>query len=72
MARIDKIKEFIGFLKAVFITGIVIMSSLIAFLYKQPIADNLIVLIALVVDLVVIVLLFRKIIKEINALEEIE
>ena len=55
-----------------FITGIVIMSSLIAFLYKQPIADNLIVLIALVVDLVVIVLLFRKIIKEINALEEIE
>ena len=59
-------------MKAVFITGIVIMSSLIAFLYKQPIADNLIVLIALVVDLVVIVLLFRKIIKEINALEEIE
>ena len=72
MAKIDKIKEFIGFLKAVFITAVVIMSSLIAYLYKQPIEKNWIVLIALLVDLVVIVLLFRKIIKEINALEEIE
>ena len=72
MAKIDKIKEFIGFLKAVFITAVVIMSSLIAYLYKQPLAGNWIVLVALVIDLVVIVLLFKKIIKEINTLEEIE
>ena len=36
MAKIDEVKEFIGFLKAVFITTIVIMSSLVAYLYKQP------------------------------------
>ena len=40
MAKIDKIKEFIGFLKAVFITAIVIMSSLIAYLYNKTIEEK--------------------------------
>jgi len=71
MAKIDKIKEFIGFLKAVFITAIVIMSSLIAYLYNKTIEDNYLVLFALIVDLVIIVLLLKKIIKEINRLEEL-
>jgi len=71
MAKIDKIKEFIGFLKAVFITAIVIMSSLVAYLYKQPLTDNFIAIGALVVDLIVVVLLFKKILNEINALEEL-
>ncbi len=71
MAKIDKIKEFIGFLKAVFITSIVILSSLIAYLYDRPVQDNFLVLMAIVVDIVVIIFLFKKIIKEINALEEL-
>ena len=48
------------------------MSSLIAYLYKQPIQGNLIVLVALVINIGVVILLFKKIMKEINALEEIE
>ncbi len=71
MAKIDKIKEFIGFLKAVFITSIVILSSLIAYLYDRSITENILVLIAICVDIVVIAILFKKIIKEINALEEL-
>jgi len=72
MAKVDKVKEFIGFLKAIFITSIVIMSSLIAYLYKQTIEDNYIVLLALMINFVVIVLLFKKIMREINLLEELE
>ena len=71
MAKIDKIKEFIGFLKAVFITSVIIMSSLIAYLYNKTLEDNYSVLFAIVIDLIVIVLLFKKIIKEINLLEEL-
>ncbi len=51
MAKIDEIKEFIGFLKALFITTIVIMSSL--------------------VDILVILLLFGKILKEIKSLRDL-
>jgi len=61
MARVDEVKEFIGFLKAVFITAIVIMSSLVAYLYKQPIDNNITVLIALVLDIVVIIGLYKRI-----------
>ena len=71
MAKIDKVKEFIGFLKAVFITAIVIMSSLIAYLYNKNIHDNYLVVVALMIDFIVIVLLFKKIIKEINLLEDL-
>ncbi len=71
MAKIDKIKEFIGFLKAVFITAIIIMSSLIAYLYDKDIEDNYLVVISLIVDLVIVILLLKKIIKEINSLEDL-
>ena len=71
MAKIDKVKEFIGFLKAVFITAVVIMSSLIAYLYNKNINDNYLVVVALIIDFIVIVLLFKKIIKEINLLEDL-
>jgi len=71
MAKIDKVKEFIGFLKAIFITSIVIMSSLIAYLYDKKIEDNYLVVVALLIDFVIIVLLFKKIIKEINQLEDL-
>lgn len=71
MAKIDKIKEFIGFLKAVFIVAIAVMSSLIAYLYNRNIEDNYLVVFALFVDFIIIVLLLKKIIKEINSLEDL-
>ena len=71
MAKIDKVKEFIGFLKAMFITSIVIMSSLIAYLYQKKIEENYLVVAAILINFIVIVLLFKKIIKEINLLEEL-
>ena len=72
MARVDEVKEFIGFLKAVFITAIVIMSSLVAYLYKQPIDNNITVLIALVLDIVVIIGLYKRILKEIKSLRNLK
>ena len=71
MAKIDKVKEFIGFLKAIFITSIVIMSSLITYLYDKKIEDNYLVVVALLIDFIIVVLLFKKIIKEINLLEDL-
>ena len=71
MAKIDKVKEFIGFLKAVFIITVVIMSSLIAYLYNKNINDNYLVVVVLIIDFIIIVLLFKKIIKEINLLEDL-
>jgi len=70
MAKIDRVKEFIGFLKAVFITAIVIMSSLIAYLYNKTLDGNYLVLIALSIDFIIIILLLKKILKEINLLED--
>ena len=71
MPKIDKVKEYIGFLKAIFITSIVVLSSLVAFLYKECISDNYVVLLAILFDIIFIVLLFKKIMKEINALEDL-
>ena len=61
MAKLDEVKEFIGFLKAVFITAIVIMSSLVAYLYKQPVDNNILVLIVLLLDIIVIIGLYKRI-----------
>jgi Na+/alanine symporter len=71
LAKLDKIKEFIGFLKAIFITSIVIMSSLISYLYNKNIEDNYFVVAFLIINLIVIILLFKKIIQEINLLEDL-
>ena len=71
MAKIDEVKELIGFLKAIFITSIVIMSSLIAYLYKKPIESNYLVLIALVIDIIFMLILLRKILKEIASLKDL-
>ena len=71
MAKIDETKEFIGFLKAVFITAIVIMSSLVAYLYKEPVENNVAVLIALVFDIIVIIGLYKRILKEIKSLKDL-
>jgi hypothetical protein len=71
MAKLDEIKEFIGFLKAVFITAIVIMSSLVAYLYQKPLEDNYIVLAAICIDAIMISLLLKKILKEIKSLKDL-
>jgi hypothetical protein len=71
MAKLDKVKEFIGFLKAVFITAIVVFSSLIAYLYNKPISGNYIVLFAIMINVIFIIFLFKKIMKEINLLEDL-
>ena len=51
-------------MKAIFITSIAIMSSLISYLYDKKIKDNYLVAVALLINFVIIVLLFKKIIKE--------
>ena len=71
MSKIDEVKELIGFLKAIFITSIVIMSSLIAYLYKKPIESNYLALAALVIDIVFMIVLLKKILKEINSLKDL-
>ena len=71
MAKMDETKEFIGFLKAVFITAIVIMSSLVAYLYKEPVDNNVSVLIALLFDIIIIISLYKRILKEIKSLKDL-
>jgi len=75
MAKIDETKEFIGFLKAVFITLIVIDTSLIAWvfknfeielLFKLYIVNCLIFLVSFA-----IAYLFIKILKEIKKLKDL-
>ena len=71
MAKLDEIKELIGFLKAVFIMSIVIMSSLIAYLYEKQISDNYLVLAVLFVDIIFMIVLLKKILKEIKSLKDL-
>ena len=61
----------IGFLKAVFITSIVIMSSLVAYLYKEPVENNVLVILALIVDIIIIISLYKRILKEIKSLKDL-
>jgi len=71
MAKIDTIKEKINLLKAIFISNLIAIFSLVAYLYKQTLEDNFLVLIALFVMLFVNVLLYARINKMINELENL-
>jgi hypothetical protein len=73
MAKIDKEKEYINFLKAIFLTFIAIDSSLIAYLFNHShlTIKTMIVLIVIFIFSVTIVLLFKHIMKRINELEEL-
>ena len=71
MAKIDEIKELIGFLKAIFIMSIVIMTSLIAYLYERQISDNYLVLSVLFIDILFTLALLKKILKEIKSLKDL-
>ena len=73
MAKIDKEKEYVNFLKAIFLTFIAIDSSLIAYLFNHShlTIKTAIVLIIIFIFSVVIILLFKHIMKKINELEEL-
>ena len=75
MPKIDEVKEFIGFMKAIFIMLIVIDTSLIAWIFKNFENESMgrlyiVVFIVLVVSIVV-ALLFDKILKEIKHLKDL-
>lgn len=76
MAKIDEIKEFIGFLKAIFITLIVIDTSLIAWVFKnfesEVIWKLYVVLLLVLFISLATSLIFKKILKEIKRLKDIE
>ncbi len=74
MAKIDEIKEFIGFLKAIFITAIIIDTSLIAWVFKNFAEEEsfklYIVNVLIIFSSIIIALLFVKILKEIKRLKD--
>jgi uncharacterized membrane protein AbrB (regulator of aidB expression) len=75
MAKLDEVKEFIGFLKVVFVTLIAIDTSLIAWIFKNHvISDKLSVYIVFGIILlvtIIICLLFIYILKNIKKLKDL-
>jgi len=73
MAKLDRAKELIGFLKAIFILAVAINSSLVALLFNHPDLNlySILVIIGIVITLLVIILLFKYILKKIVELEDI-
>ena len=75
MAKIDEVKEFIGFLKAIFITLIAIETSLISYIFTsfEKLANWKLILINAIILIIAIVIMviFFKIIKEIKKLKDL-
>jgi len=75
MAKIDEVKEFIGFLKAIFITLIVIDTSLIAYVFRNFSVEIpfklLMVNVLITIATFGIAFLFLKILKEIRRLKDL-
>jgi len=75
MPKIDEVKEFIGFLKAIFILMIVIDTSLIAWIFKNFENESLgrlyIVVFIIFILCLVIAMLFSKILEEIKRLKDL-
>ena len=75
MAKLDEVKEYIGFLKAIFITLFIVNTSLIAWIFKNydSVANlKLYVVLGLVIFLCIIIYtLFLKILKKIKSLKDI-
>ncbi len=76
MAKIDKIKELIGFLKAIFITLIIIDTSLIAWEFKNYLEVQnwklYVVLFLIIVLSLAIAKLFLIILEKITSLEDVQ
>ncbi len=75
MPKIDEVKEFIGFLKAIFITLIILDTSLIAWVFKNFENENMgrlyTVVFLIVILSISIGMLFGKILKEIKRLKDL-
>ena len=75
MPKIDEVKEFIGFMKAIFILMIVIDTSLIAWIFKNfedESSGRLYVVVTIIFAIsIAIGLLFTKILKEIKRLKDL-
>jgi len=75
MAKIDETKEFIGFLKVIFVTLIAIDTSLIAYIFKNhTILDKLsayTIFGIVIVSTIMICLLFVYILKNIKKLKDL-
>jgi len=73
--KIDEVKEFIGFLKAIFITLVIIDTSLIAWVFKNFDIEHTgriyTVVFLTIVFSIAIGLLFGKILKEIKRLKDL-
>ena len=74
MAKLDRAKEYIGFLKAIFILLVAIDSSLIAWLFKNSAlnAHSFLVIIGISISSITIILLVKYILKKIVELEDVE
>jgi len=74
MAKLDRAKEYIGFLKTMFIMLVAIDSSLIAWLFKNSELNlnSSLVIMGICVSSITIIFLVRYILKKIVELEEIE
>jgi len=73
MSKLDKVKESIGIFKALFIVLIVIDSSLIAWLFNHSslTTRSSIVIFAIMFVTFVDLIIFKKILKKINSLEDL-
>jgi len=74
MAKLDRAKEYIGFLKTIFVMIVAIDSSLIAWLFKNSDLNfhSTLVIIGISISSIVILVLFKYILKKIVELEEME
>ena len=75
MPKIDEVKEFIGFLKAIFVLLVVIDTSLIAWIFKNFGQENImklyIVVFVILIISIAVATLFNKILQEIKKLKEL-
>ena len=73
MAKLDEIKEFIGFLKAVFLVLVAIDSSLVAWLFNHTIVNikSVIVLFLILIITINTIILFRFILIKIKSLKDL-
>ena len=71
MAKLDEVKEYIGFLKAVFIAILLVDFSMIAYLYNKSINGNILVIVGIIFITYFVLFLFGIILKEIKSLKDL-
>ena len=69
--KIDEVKEFIGFLKTLFVTFTAINTSLMAFLYKEGIEKHFLIFLLVIIISVFLILLILRILKDIKRLKDL-